>query len=1575
MSSFIFAQQTLVDLDNWASKQTDSLNTNDIINYINGNRTVTSDIAFGTNYTYSPSGVNPNYIDVVALSETLFVIAYSDYSGSEFGKAVVGMVTGNQISFGSTIIFNAELTHHCSLAALTSSTFVVAFYDHGDGTMYGTALVGTVSGSNITFGSEQIFHTGLYIDFVSIAGLDDNDFILTYSSLHEEFAKVGRVSGDAISFGNNSPFNDGNNGGYCHVAKLDESDFVVIYSDNNNSRYGTARIGTRSGTSISSWGSKAVFVSADMTWGYYSVSALEANKFVVAYQDLNSSKYGKVRVGAVGSGNTITYGTESIFNNGWTDYMGITSLDQNNIVISYRDQPNFRKGTLVAGTISGNTVTTGIEYVFNNNNISQNIPLTLNSGKFAVVHKEYNGSYSQGVSIIGELTNNQSQDLIIDTTLCENDVLNLTATTNYTQVATFDKDEDNWINCNSVAPEIAGTNRSVFMWMYKDTQVPSGDAQMLLGLNTSSGGAISNFYVRDTEKLTIHDGNNIQSTNKVVTDGVWHFVGYTYNEATNETKIYVDGALEKTFTNGQSIASNSQVSLGQEFDNSSKSNFYDGKITEVSFWNEVLTTFDIQDIMNSAISNLHPKYSNLKAYYSMIPNRDSSYMFIEDATINGNNGIASVINIQSVNIEQVIGFDAAPHYSKIWKKDDSPIGTGDEISIMGTDANAGSYQLLLISDLSTITDDWTVAIASLPQITFQPSDTISTIGESAYFETSITGGSYDYQWGEVIQEFGNKTTEDGLGQNFCFGLHLSENGVLYVATNGGVSISNDGGSGSFANHPPTGCQDVYELNGVLYVATGSQLGISTDGGNSFTLKTTVDGLGSNNCTAICSDTSLLYVATGGGLSISSDGGESFYNKTESDGLGDNRCNDVYIKDGIIYVATNGGLSTSTDGGNSFINKTTTNGLGNNRCNGVYQLDGNIYVSTYGGLSISNDGGNSFNNKTTEDGLGHNNCSAVYKSDGTLYVTTYGGLAISTDGGISFVNKTTQSGLGDNRCNDVYEFGGKIYVATMGGCSISPLWDQMNGEISAAMNLSPVLGVMDSSYYSAKVTSSVTGCSVNSDTVQLILFNSWNGLVDNDWDNQGNWATYNIPELQDTIFIRDVTNKPVIGDVESASCNQLIFYDNATLTIESSAAGTGSLIIDGSITNNSPITAKRYTTAGSWHGISSPLNGNTANSYYLNGTPEVWLKEHSESTNAYTFLTSLSTPLSNMKGFFIWIDGTEAKTFEYDGELVVDEVGTTNNLIRSATGSENGWNFVGNPFTSAIDWNAASGWTKTNIDNTIYQYNSASSTWTTWNGTTGTNGGTQYIASGQGFFVSVSDGSSNGTLKMDNDVQVHNSTPFLKQTSTLNNFMRLELSSGDYADETVIYLNEAASVGYDSDFDAYKLFSFNPDVPQIYSSTGDFMAANSLPLSTTHIAVDVRGADNMDMTISLSENSDFGAIFLTDNYSGTQTNLLDGAYNFKYISDFSDRFTVSFTATDIESNNAEFYKVYAFSNEINVIVPEKLNVEIFVYNLSGQTIVRTKGYQGANKIYMDKTGQYIVKVVDNSSVTTKKVFIK
>ncbi len=66
-------------------------------------------------------------------------------------------------------------------------------------------------------------------------------------------------------------------------------------------------------------------------------------------------------------------------------------------------------------------------------------------------------------------------------------------------------------------------------------------------------------------------------------------------------------------------------------------------------------------------------------------------------------------------------------------------------------------------------------------------------------------------------------------------------------------------------------------------------------------------------------------------------------------------------------------------------------------------------------------------------------------------------------------------------------------------------------------------------------------------------------------------------------------------------------------------------------------------------------------------------------------------------------------------------------------ADEGFNLMANPTASTLDWNALSGWTKTNIDQTIYVWDPATASFLTWNGSTGSLG-SGLIAPFQGFWT-------------------------------------------------------------------------------------------------------------------------------------------------------------------------------------------------------------------------------------------------
>ena len=85
------------------------------------------------------------------------VISYRDSGNSGYGTAVVATVSDASISFGTPVVFESASSQYIA-ATFDSNTnkVVIAYRDNGNSS-YGTAIVGTVSGTGISFGSPTVF--------------------------------------------------------------------------------------------------------------------------------------------------------------------------------------------------------------------------------------------------------------------------------------------------------------------------------------------------------------------------------------------------------------------------------------------------------------------------------------------------------------------------------------------------------------------------------------------------------------------------------------------------------------------------------------------------------------------------------------------------------------------------------------------------------------------------------------------------------------------------------------------------------------------------------------------------------------------------------------------------------------------------------------------------------------------------------------------------------------------------------------------------------------------------------------------------------------------------------------------------------------------------------------------------------------------------------------------------------------------------------------------------------------------------------------------------------------------------
>ena len=503
-----------------------------------------------------------------------------------------------------------------------------------------------------------------------------------------------------------------------------------------------------------------------------------------------------------------------------------------------------------------------------------------------------------------------------------------------------------------------------------------------------------------------------------------------------------------------------------------------------------------------------------------------------------------------------------------------------------------------------------------------------------------------------------------------------------------------------------------------------------------------------------------------------------------------------------------------------------------------------------------------------------------------------------------------------------------------------------------------------------------------------------------WNNAGNWSENAVPDANSLVMLSAAASIDVDAAAECYDMritsggafsintdNSLTIHNNlynytgsSGVTVESTSSGNGSLIISGSVTGD--ITADCYITAGQWHSFTAPVSGLTAYELYLNASPEVWLAEYDEATRDYTFISEFTEPIGDVKGWMLWVGGTGSNTYSFEGEVRTGTLGSDNNMVRSkANGTDDyGFNYVGNPFTSAIDWDAASGWSKSaNLNNAIYIFNNGG--WATYINGAGVNEGSKYIAMNQGFFVQVADGGGPydeyGTLKMDNNVCVHNTVDYLKETTSIDSLIRLQLGQSGLYDETVIRFLDEATEEFDGQWDAHKFFSYSENRPLIYSTTGGAMSINSLPLSIQEVQVSASGIHGINMIISATEINSFTDVYLSDELTGDITNLVADNYTFVYDSNYVDRFRMFFVITDtpVLISDTQLFTAYASNNEIKVQVNNDESYNILVTNLLGQQIIAEQSNQSQLNIPVSNNGIFLITIQSGNKVQTSKIFVQ
>jgi len=394
----------------------------------------------------------------------------------------------------------------------------------------------------------------------------------------------------------------------------------------------------------------------------------------------------------------------------------------------------------------------------------------------------------------------------------------------------------------------------------------------------------------------------------------------------------------------------------------------------------------------------------------------------------------------------------------------------------------------------------------------------------------------------------------------------------------------------------------------------------------------------------------------------------------------------------------------------------------------------------------------------------------------------------------------------------------------------------------------------------------------------------------------------------------------------------------------------------------------------WYYLSSPVAG--ATTALFGATDQIG--SYDEATHAYiaTPLTSAdNASLAVGTGYAVKLGGANP-TLTFSGTLNGGNV----NIPVSRTGSDekSGFNLVGNPYPSYIDWDAISAANSENIQSTIWTrtFEADNMVFKTYNADAQVGSddeSTAHIAPLQAFWVRVPDSKTDEsglTLDLTDAQRSHKESGdagLRASKAETRPIVRLQVSNGANRDNAVILSDENAQDGFDS-YDSEKMSNEIAAVPEIWTLAGTeklvINTLNTIP-ENTEIALGFKTGTAGSFSISATAVENISGelkVFLKDKTMGVNHNLsAGGAYEFTsgVVSDES-RFAIVFGTdnfTGIASQNAGVVKLTAYANANREIAANAGRFTVF--NVFGQQ-VNNHGLPAG--VYFVKAGNETVKVV-------------
>jgi hypothetical protein len=532
----------------------------------------------------------------------------------------------------------------------------------------------------------------------------------------------------------------------------------------------------------------------------------------------------------------------------------------------------------------------------------------------------------------------------------------------------------------------------------------------------------------------------------------------------------------------------------------------------------------------------------------------------------------------------------------------------------------------------------------------------------------------------------------------------------------------------------------------------------------------------------------------------------------------------------------------------------------------------------------------------------------------------------------------------------------------------------------------------------------------------------------DWNTTSNWDGLATNSAQVIYIPSGATGYPTDSpgpDFTINSGNELILApgakatlgtltNNGTLKLSASSTGLASLILN-TYTKGGGATEEiqLYLTGGGsafledykWHYISSPVTSLSTNTFtgatldlaqFVESRPALSLLQGWVAYDGYVYSTGLSngptfSSLTPGKGYNFWDNANN--TFTFGG--LFNTSNTAMSLSYSGVPSRHGFNLLGNPFSSGLNWD--------DIANSVYfpypantskgiyfTHNNIQYTYINGLGTPGTVTG--IIPPMQAFFTKTY--STLNTITIPAAARTHNSIPSTYKGSSVIPHVRLELKRDSISDEAVVRFDDLAKSDLDNDFDAVKMFISTTNT-QIYSSLGgtDY-AINGQPFPETFVEIPIVINVTKDtihtITATQLQGLDFYTVTLKDNVTGFVADLKTTPELTFSVSagTVTDRFILKVsngtTGTEYPAASKNYFNIYPSNRLINIQTLaddwDGKSGTVKVLDLTGKTISDLHDVEFTKNSVIQVTGSgakgmYVVEIRSGAKRYVGKVVIK